>query len=209
MAVCDMGCNSKHEQLNAVTRHEESSSIYCIPPVPSSPISSLSIDVQDHQHNWGVHGNGLGWSRFQPPPLHACEPCKFLSTLKSTMLKILIDCYPEMIVGESLSYFLEIVITRLQVVGACWYMLAVEQQQKCWAGVCNSEPSCQRVFLDCFSLTNPDRNTWSQSTTLASNCTSAQFNYGIYSNAIDNDITSTKFITRYFYSLWLGLLALR
>lgn len=62
-------------QLNAVTRHEESSSIYCIPPVPSSPISSLSIDVQDHQHNWGVHGNGLGWSRFQPPPLHACEPC--------------------------------------------------------------------------------------------------------------------------------------
>jgi cyclic nucleotide gated channel len=97
------------------------------------------------------------------------------------------------------------------VVGACWYMLAVERQTKCWSEVCSGESLCQRVFLDCFSLqsANPGRAAWLNSTVESANCSSDNFNYGIYQNAIDNNITSEVFLTRYFYSLWLGLLALR
>ncbi|KAG0558680.1 hypothetical protein KC19_10G046300 [Ceratodon purpureus] len=96
------------------------------------------------------------------------------------------------------------------VVGACWYILAVERQYKCWSEVCSGESLCQRVFLDCFSVQspNPQRDNWLNITVENANCSSGSFNYGIYQNAIDNNITSEVFLTRYFYSLWLGLLAL-
>ncbi|KAG0609672.1 hypothetical protein M758_7G005300 [Ceratodon purpureus] len=101
------------------------------------------------------------------------------------------------------------------VVGACWYMLAVERQDKCWSGICLNESTtlgCRREFLDCASLTNTAisvaRQTWLSSTSEATSCNSTNFNYGIYSNAINNNIASAGFLTRYLYSLWLGLLAL-
>lgn len=99
----------------------------------------------------------------------------------------------------------------MQVVGACWYMLSIERQQKCWSQVCDAEPLCSKEFLDCFSLssTNLARASWLSSTSEAANCTVDNFNYGIYVNAIANNITGANFLTRYFYSLWLGLLALR
>lgn len=103
-----------------------------------------------------------------------------------------------------------------QVVGACWYMLGVERLDKCWSGVCTLNESatfgCTREFLDCASLTNTAigaaRQNW-LNTTEGTSCNSTNFNYGIYVNAINNNIASAGFLTRYLYSLWLGLLALR
>lgn len=71
------------------------------------------------------------------------------------------------------------------------------------------------MFLDCASLAKAatnGRNTWLSNTTLGApsmSCSSTNFNYGIYQNAVDNSIASAGFSTRYLYSLWLGLLALR
>nr|PNR38847.1 hypothetical protein PHYPA_019125 [Physcomitrium patens] len=104
------------------------------------------------------------------------------------------------------------------VVGACWYILAVQRQQKCWTMTCDRENLnktlnvfCTRDFMDCASLRGPlesTRRIWLAGTGEASTCSVDSFAYGIYTNAIKNKIPSAPFVTRCLYSLWVGLVAL-
>jgi cyclic nucleotide gated channel len=115
------------------------------------------------------------------------------------------------------------------IVGATWYLLSVERQDTCWKDTCaqaaNSTRVCSQEIFDCDwnSLTNakPD---WYPTFTADSNvfCNNmsppnatatpdlVRFSYGIYSNAIEQAISSDtlKFFQTYFYCLWLGLLSL-
>jgi len=105
------------------------------------------------------------------------------------------------------------------VVGACWYMLAFERQDTCWQYQCATDPLCiSKEFFDCGS-TNPnsvlynDRQTWYANTSIAADCndpSTSPFNYGIYTSALSNNITTSSilFKEKYLYCLWLGLLAL-
>jgi cyclic nucleotide gated channel len=110
----------------------------------------------------------------------------------------------------------------LQVVGACWYFLAVDRQVTCWRYNCQNEVniSCNDAFFDCRSLDPLDalaanRSSWNMSSNITTNCDNIAssnpfFNYGIYTNAISNGITTsnTKFMVKYFYCVWTGLLSL-
>ncbi len=108
----------------------------------------------------------------------------------------------------------------LQVVGACWYFLAVDRQVTCWRYNCQDEfaISCIDAFFDCSSLDAlaAARTSWERSSNITTNCDSISssnpfFNYGIYTNAISNGITTSKmkFMVKYFYCVWTGLLSLR
>jgi cyclic nucleotide gated channel len=108
----------------------------------------------------------------------------------------------------------------LQVVGACWYFLAVDRQVTCWRYTCQDEVdiSCNEAFFDCSSLdalaaARSSREMFSNITTNCDSIASSNpfFNYGIYTNAINNGITTSnmKFMVKYFYCVWTGLLSLR
>jgi cyclic nucleotide gated channel len=109
---------------------------------------------------------------------------------------------------------------HLQVVGACWYFLAVDRQVTCWRYNCQDEVaiSCSDTFFDCSSL-DPlaaARSSWENSSNIITNCDNISssnpfFNYGIYTNAINDGITTSKmkFMVKYFYCVWIGLLGLR
>ncbi|MCO5548986.1 hypothetical protein L7F22_002451 [Adiantum nelumboides] len=91
--------------------------------------------------------------------------------------------------------------------GACWYLLAVERQDTCWRFASKNATNFQGQFLDCSSLGNSEREGWNRTIT-QSLCSQDGdfFNYGIYKDALDHGIVSTKkFVIKYFYCLWWGL----
>lgn len=111
----------------------------------------------------------------------------------------------------------------LQVVGACWYFLAVDRQVTCWKYNCQQETNilCTNAFFDCSSL-DPgytlaaNRASWMNSSNITMNCDTIStpnpfFDFGIYVTAINKGITTStiRFIDKYFYCAWIGLLSLR
>lgn len=97
---------------------------------------------------------------------------------------------------------------KIQVSGACWYLLSVERQEACWRSACNLEkPFCEQVFLDCRWVKNSKRVHWSKSSKVTNIChpDNTFYQYGIYGDAVTNNITSLAFFNKYFYSLWWGL----
>ncbi|KAL2622926.1 hypothetical protein R1flu_003131 [Riccia fluitans] len=114
------------------------------------------------------------------------------------------------------AYNLLLYMLASHVVGACWYLLAVERQDTCWRSVCYPADGCRTDYFDCGSRDNDlefARSLWRSSpntsiiqTTCSSNGT---FQYGLYINALENNIiSSVKFVDKYFYCLWFGLLNL-
>ncbi len=108
----------------------------------------------------------------------------------------------------------------LQVVGACWYLLAVDRQVTCWKNLCPHEANCNDAFFDCSSLhpsylLSANRASWMSITNISTNCDTANnnnyFNFGIYADALNYNITtsSIEFMEKYFYCVWMGLLSLR
>ncbi|MCO5556975.1 hypothetical protein L7F22_010530 [Adiantum nelumboides] len=95
--------------------------------------------------------------------------------------------------------------------GACWYLLAVERQDTCWRSASKNVTNFRGQFLDCSYLGNIEREGWNR--TIAQSLCSHDgdfFNYGIYQDALDHGIVSTKkFVIKYFYCLWWGLRNLR
>ncbi|GMP83899.1 hypothetical protein CsSME_00037657 [Camellia sinensis var. sinensis] len=97
------------------------------------------------------------------------------------------------------------------ILGASWYLLSIERYATCWKSVCKHEISpirCSPHFLDCGTLNNMDRVSWANSTAVFSSCNPANtisFNYGIFQNAVTNNVVNSKFLEKYFYCLWWGL----
>lgn len=107
------------------------------------------------------------------------------------------------------AYNLLLYMLASHVLGASWYLLSIERHTTCWKSECRKEtglPKCDVSFLDCRSSFNNDRNIWLKSTKVFDYCgTDTNFDYGIFGNAVTNNVFSSKFLEKYFYCLWWGL----
>ncbi|XP_024541742.1 protein CNGC15b [Selaginella moellendorffii] len=96
-------------------------------------------------------------------------------------------------------------ILASHVLGAWWYLLSTQAQDRCWRRNCSN--SCNSDFFDCgVDIDNSARTEWLNAVQ-ASCSTNSTFSYGIYKDALDNGIISTglDFVNQYFYCLWWGL----
>ena len=103
-----------------------------------------------------------------------------------------------------------------QIVGAFWYLLAVDRNDTCWKRTCKRQNGCNINYLYCGNEGLSGYGAWSQtgSSTLQTNCSAdgdgTQFDFGIFKNALSSGIVSSKkFISKYCYCLWWGLQNLR
>ncbi|CAO2143469.1 unnamed protein product [Urochloa humidicola] len=98
------------------------------------------------------------------------------------------------------------------VLGALWYLLSVERQYACWKEVCDNErnaldmPSCGRGFLDCKSRDDPLRQTWHNHSAIQKKCMlpDAEYDYGLFADALNLDRNGVAFVDKYLYCLWWG-----
>ncbi|OWM65386.1 hypothetical protein CDL15_Pgr008976 [Punica granatum] len=100
------------------------------------------------------------------------------------------------------------------VIGATWYLWALERQHACWRRECRKEMQlrhspCKLIYLDCSSVNWPDRQQWLNVTRATLKCdaltdTNHQ-QFGIFAPAFTNEVASARFIEKYFYCLWWGL----
>ncbi|CAI0394576.1 unnamed protein product [Linum tenue] len=97
------------------------------------------------------------------------------------------------------------------VVGALWYLLAIERKDACWQKFCTPEVKCQTNFLYCGNQFMTGFADWIplRNNTLESNCVTKEegpFDYGIFLNALSSGVASSKeFVAKYCYCLWWGL----
>ncbi|KAL6979344.1 Protein CNGC15c [Sarracenia purpurea var. burkii] len=106
------------------------------------------------------------------------------------------------------AYNLMLYILASHVLGACWYLLSIERQEACWRNACSIEnESCQPGFFDCHRVKGSDRTAWFQSSNITTLCNpnDSSYPFGIYSDALTTNVTSSLFVNKYFYCLWWGL----
>ncbi|XP_010253719.1 PREDICTED: protein CNGC15b isoform X2 [Nelumbo nucifera] len=106
------------------------------------------------------------------------------------------------------AYNLMLYMLASHVIGACWYLLSIERQEECWRKACSVESSgCQYGFFDCRLMDKADRVAWFQSSNITDLCnpSSSILEFGIYGDALTFDVTSSTFLSKYFYCLWWGL----
>ncbi|XP_010048794.2 probable cyclic nucleotide-gated ion channel 5 isoform X1 [Eucalyptus grandis] len=106
------------------------------------------------------------------------------------------------------AYYLLLYMLASHIVGALWYLLAVERNDTCWQQQCTG--SCMKGFLYCGNEGMPGYSAWSNisQSVVAPHCEGDNpiFDYGIYQSAISSEIVSPmNFISKYCYCLWWGL----
>ncbi|KAK8967854.1 putative cyclic nucleotide-gated ion channel 5 [Platanthera guangdongensis] len=110
------------------------------------------------------------------------------------------------------AYYLLWFLLASHIVGAFWYLLAVERQDDCWHQACSKYGGCLWDFLYCSDYHLDGFDQWFNvsSGVLKSQCSvdvdNPPFNFGIYTQAVTSGIiTSKKFVTKFYYCLWFGL----
>ncbi|KAJ4763370.1 cyclic nucleotide-gated channel 14 [Rhynchospora pubera] len=106
-----------------------------------------------------------------------------------------------------------------QVVGAVYYLLAMERQATCWQSQCladvasQNNQTCNFQYLECRNTGSQDSQNWANNTSVFANCNAAtkgiSFNFGIFLIALQYGLTTTSLSEKYFYSLWWGFQELR
>ncbi|KAH9654390.1 putative cyclic nucleotide-gated ion channel 5 [Citrus sinensis] len=114
------------------------------------------------------------------------------------------------------AYYLLLYMLASHVVGALWYLLALERNDTCWRKACSVTANCTKDFLYCGNQDMTGYAAWHDisNTTLESKCSADEddppFDFGIYSQALSSGIVSSKkFFSKYCYCLWWGLQNLR
>uniref|UniRef100_A0A2P2MAJ6 Cyclic nucleotide-gated ion channel n=3 Tax=Rhizophora mucronata TaxID=61149 RepID=A0A2P2MAJ6_RHIMU len=110
-------------------------------------------------------------------------------------------------------YYLLLYMLASHIVGAFWYLLAVERRDTCWQElVCTDPLRCNKNFLYCGNQHMDGYDAWSNisPTSLQANCSAndsnGPFDFGIFQNALASGVVSSmKFISKYCYCLWWGL----
>nr|KJB54978.1 hypothetical protein B456_009G056700 [Gossypium raimondii] len=102
-----------------------------------------------------------------------------------------------------------------QIVGAFWYLVAVERNDTCWQNACKDIGSdCNKDFLYCGNQQMKGYNIWKgmRDSVLNEKCPADEnddnppFDFGIFTQALSSGIvSSTKFFSKYLYCLWWGL----
>ncbi|KAF5445693.1 hypothetical protein F2P56_034728 [Juglans regia] len=101
------------------------------------------------------------------------------------------------------AYYLLLYMLASHIVGAFWYLLAIERIDACWQDACSGDETC-KGSLYCSKQTLGQSLWHSQ---LNSSCfvgDDSQFDYGIFENAY-KVVSSMKFVSKYCYCLWWGL----
>ncbi|KAL1059660.1 hypothetical protein V6Z11_1Z019500 [Gossypium hirsutum] len=117
------------------------------------------------------------------------------------------------------AYYLLLYMLCSHIVGAFWYLLAVERNDTCWQNACKDIGSdCNKDFLYCGNQQMKGYNIWKgmRDSVLNEKCPADEnddnppFDFGIFTQALSSGIvSSTKFFSKYFYCLWWGLQNLR
>ncbi|XP_022723991.1 putative cyclic nucleotide-gated ion channel 8 isoform X1 [Durio zibethinus] len=112
------------------------------------------------------------------------------------------------------AYYLLWYILASHIVGAFWYLLAVERNDTCWRKACIGSGKCNIDFLYCGNKHMRGFADWRKVSEkiLGSKCSikedtdSSPFNYGIYTQAIESrTVSSNVFFSKFCYCLWWGL----
>ncbi|XP_075112829.1 putative cyclic nucleotide-gated ion channel 16 [Nicotiana tabacum] len=113
------------------------------------------------------------------------------------------------------AYNLLLYLLAGHVLGAIWYLMAIERHFSCWKDECAKQqegaPACYKDYLDCSSLGKPGRQEWSETTEVFKNCDAnadISFEFGMFGDANTEEVTSAGIFDRYFYCLWWGLKSL-
>ncbi|XVF48408.1 hypothetical protein PTKIN_Ptkin03bG0187600 [Pterospermum kingtungense] len=108
------------------------------------------------------------------------------------------------------AYYLLLYMLCSHIVGAFWYLLAVERNDTCWQEACDgSRDTCKKDFLYCGNQQMLGYEKWNVSI-LSDQCSAdgdnPPFDFGIFTNALTSGIVSSKkFVSKYCYCLWWGL----
>lgn len=98
----------------------------------------------------------------------------------------------------------------VKVIGAMWYLLAIERQGLCWVEICDLETECKHRYFDCVNVNHPQREAWFPTSNVTNVCADASvFQYGLVEDAVTYSIASANFFKKYSYCLWWGLRGLR
>lgn len=94
----------------------------------------------------------------------------------------------------------------VKVIGAMWYLLAIERQGLCWVEICDTEPECMHRYFDCRNVNFQPRETWFSNSNVSVTCADADnFQYGLVEDSVRYSIASANFFKKYSYCLWWGL----
>ncbi|XP_019454750.1 PREDICTED: putative cyclic nucleotide-gated ion channel 8 isoform X2 [Lupinus angustifolius] len=110
-------------------------------------------------------------------------------------------------------YYLIWYMLASHITGSVWYLLAIERNDTCWKEACKEVRNCYVHFLYCGSSNKhiPGYESWRNisQTVLRSRCSGeedSQFNYGIFTQAIQSGIVaSIEVFPKFCYCLWWGL----
>ncbi|XP_061351501.1 putative cyclic nucleotide-gated ion channel 8 isoform X2 [Gastrolobium bilobum] len=111
-------------------------------------------------------------------------------------------------------YYLIWYMLASHITGSVWYLLAIERNDTCWKNACYEVEGCNTHFLYCGSSNKhmSGYESWRNvsETVLKSRCfvreDNSEFNYGIFSQAIQSDIVaSIEVFPKFCYCLWWGL----
>ncbi|CAN8273412.1 unnamed protein product [Cochlearia groenlandica] len=113
------------------------------------------------------------------------------------------------------AYYLLLYMLASHIVGALWYLLALERNNGCWKRACLSSDDCERDFLFCGNEGMDGYAAWSavKESVLQRDCPvnvtdgdNPPFDFGIYLRALSSGIVSSEsFVSKYFFCLWWGL----
>ena len=113
----------------------------------------------------------------------------------------------------------EFIDKSFQVIGAAWYLIAVERYDACWRHQCEISKHCRVDFLYCGSENMRGYSEWDKvkEEVLKESCQGGEddnkeggFDFGIFKTAVSsNVISSTAFGEKFLYCLWFGLKSLR
>lgn len=107
------------------------------------------------------------------------------------------------------AYNLLLYMLASHILGASWYLQSMERQYTCWLTECAKENMCNPSFLDCSNLELPERKAWMNTTSVIRSCdatsSDAKFNFGMFSDALTNEVVGATFMSKYLYCLWWGL----
>ncbi|XP_009366180.1 probable cyclic nucleotide-gated ion channel 5 isoform X1 [Pyrus x bretschneideri] len=110
---------------------------------------------------------------------------------------------------EGAAYYLLLYMLASHIVGAFWYLLALERNDTCWQKACTEiGKSCDKKILYCGNQYIATQSNVTE--TILSKCTADDqntfFDFGIYNSALSSGVVSSnKFIVKYCYCLWWGL----
>ncbi|XP_010417136.1 PREDICTED: probable cyclic nucleotide-gated ion channel 6 [Camelina sativa] len=114
------------------------------------------------------------------------------------------------------AYYLLLYMLASHIVGALWYLLALERNNDCWSKACHfNNQTCARNFLFCGNQNMKGYAAWDKIkvSVLQQYCPvdvpedeEPPFDFGIYLRALSSGIVSSKnFVSKYFFCLWWGL----